>query len=51
MEKYQLLKGSTDTSSLKLVECDVPEPGEGQALIKTHATSLNCRDYAVVSGK
>jgi NADPH:quinone reductase-like Zn-dependent oxidoreductase len=50
MKKYQLLAGSTDMSSLKLVECDVPEPGDGQVQIKTHATSLNYRDHAVVTG-
>jgi NADPH:quinone reductase-like Zn-dependent oxidoreductase len=51
MKKYQLLKGSTDMSSLKLVECDVPEPTDGQVLIKVHVTSLNYRDHAVVTGK
>lgn len=51
MKKYQLLKGSTDMSSLRLVECDVPEPGDGQVLIRVHATSINFRDHAVVTGK
>ncbi len=51
MKKYQLLKGSTDMSSLKLIECEQPQPAVGQVLIKMHATSLNYRDHAVVSGK
>lgn len=51
MKKYQLLKGSTDMSSLKLIECDQPKPVAGQVLIRMHATSLNYRDHAVVSGK
>jgi NADPH:quinone reductase-like Zn-dependent oxidoreductase len=50
MKRYQLSKGSTDMSSLKLVECDVPEPGEGQVLIRMRAASLNYRDHAIVTG-
>lgn len=50
MKKYLLLKGSTDMSSLKLIECDKPEPAEGRVLIRVHATSLNYRDHAVVTG-
>jgi len=50
MKKYVLLKGSTDLSSLKLLECDVPQPGEGQVVVRVQATSLNYRDHAVVSG-
>jgi NADPH:quinone reductase-like Zn-dependent oxidoreductase len=51
MKKYLLLKGSTDMSSLKLVECDEPQPAAGQVLIRMHATSLNYRDHAVVTGQ
>ncbi len=51
MKKYVLLKGSTDMSSLKLVECEKPAPSAGQVLIRVHATSLNYRDHAVVTGK
>jgi NADPH:quinone reductase-like Zn-dependent oxidoreductase len=50
MKKYHLLKGSTDISSLKLVECETPEPDVGQVLIRVHAKSLNFRDYAIVTG-
>ena len=50
MKKYQLLEGSTDMGSLKLVECDKPAPAAGEVLIRMHATSLNYRDHAVVTG-
>lgn len=50
MKKYQLLEGSTDMSSLKLVESDKPAPSAGEVLIRMHATSLNYRDHAVVTG-
>ena len=50
MKKYQLLEGSTDMSSLKLVECNEPEPGDTQVLVRVHATSLNYRDHAIVTG-
>ena len=51
MKRYQLSKGSTDMSSLKLLECDEPAPAAGQVLIRIHATSLNFRDHAVVTGQ
>ena len=51
MKKYHLLKGSTDISSLTLIECNEPEPAAGQVLVRVHATSMNYRDHAVVSGK
>jgi NADPH:quinone reductase-like Zn-dependent oxidoreductase len=37
-------------SSLRLVECETPKPGAGQVLIRVHATSLNFRDHAIVTG-
>lgn len=50
MKRYQLLAGSTDLSSLALSECDVPEPGDDQVLVRIRAASLNYRDHAIVSG-
>jgi NADPH:quinone reductase-like Zn-dependent oxidoreductase len=50
MKKYHLRKGSTDMSSLELVECDEPKPGENQVLVRVHAASLNYRDHAIVTG-
>ena len=35
---------------LKLVERDVPEPGEGEVLVRMHHASLNFRDQVVVAG-
>jgi NADPH:quinone reductase-like Zn-dependent oxidoreductase len=36
--------------SLKVVECDQPEPAAGQILVRIRASSLNYHDYAVVTG-
>jgi NADPH:quinone reductase-like Zn-dependent oxidoreductase len=51
MKKYHLQKGGTNISSLKLVECDTPEPADTEILIRVHAASINYRDHAIVSGK
>ena len=50
MRQYLLRKGSTDMSSLELLERDLPAPGPGQLLIRMHAASLNFRDHAIVTG-
>ena len=50
MKKYILEKGSTGMESFKLVECERPEPGDGEVLVRVRATSLNYRDHAVVTG-
>lgn len=36
--------------SLKVVECDQPQPGFGEILVRIRASSLNYHDYAVVAG-
>jgi NADPH:quinone reductase-like Zn-dependent oxidoreductase len=36
--------------SLRLIECDQPEPSFGEILVKIKASSLNFHDYAVVAG-
>jgi NADPH:quinone reductase-like Zn-dependent oxidoreductase len=51
MKKYHLQKGGINISSLKLVECDTPEPADTEILIRVHAASINYRDHAIVSGK
>lgn len=50
MQKYVLLKGSTDMSSLRLIECDEPKPRDNEVLIHVRAASLNYRDHAIVTG-
>lgn len=50
MKKYQLLAGSTDMSGLKRIESDEPKPTGRQVLVRVHATSLNYRDHAIVTG-
>lgn len=35
---------------LKQVECDIPQPGPGEVLVKMKAASLNYRDLLMVSG-
>jgi NADPH:quinone reductase-like Zn-dependent oxidoreductase len=49
MKAYQI-QTPDGIAGLKLVDLPEPKPGVGQILIKVHATSLNYRDTAVVSG-
>jgi len=50
MKSYIYEKGSKGLDNLKIVERDKPVPGPGQVLVKVHATSLNFRDQAILSG-
>ena len=50
MKAYEIIKGSTGLDGLKIVDRDQPQPGAGEVLIRVHATSLNYRDQAVVTG-
>lgn len=50
MKKYILLKGSTGMDSLRLVECDTPDPEDHEVLVRVHAASINYRDHAIVTG-
>ncbi|MGD9564440.1 MAG: NAD(P)-dependent alcohol dehydrogenase [Pyrinomonadaceae bacterium] len=48
MRAYELSEFGIE--ALRVVECDVPEPGPGEVLIRFHAASLNYRDLMVVTG-
>src|SRR4051812_14839409 len=37
--------------SISLEDADVPEPGEGEVLVRVHATSLNAVDWYGFSGR
>jgi NADPH:quinone reductase-like Zn-dependent oxidoreductase len=51
MKQFRLAAGSTDVGGLKQVQADIPEPGEGEVLVRFHAASLNFRDLAIAAGK
>src|ERR1700761_8119278 len=50
MKVYEVLKGSTNLDSLRRGERPEPTPGARQVLIRVRATSLNYRDYMVITG-
>lgn len=43
-------KGSAGIESAEVREVDIPEPGEGEALIRLKAATLNYRDLAFITG-
>ena len=51
MKVYEIETGSTSLDGLKMAERNKPEPSAGEVLVKVHATSLNFRDQAVVTGR
>jgi NADPH:quinone reductase-like Zn-dependent oxidoreductase len=51
MKAYVMRKGSQSLDSLQQVQLDAPRPGPRQVLVRVHATSLNYRDQAVVTGQ
>jgi NADPH:quinone reductase-like Zn-dependent oxidoreductase len=48
VKAYEIQEFGID--NLALVECDVPQHGDDEILVKLHAASLNFRDVMVVSG-
>ncbi len=51
MKAWMLRKGATSMDALEQVELAMPEPAEGEVLIRVRACSLNYRDQAIVRGK
>jgi NADPH:quinone reductase-like Zn-dependent oxidoreductase len=49
MRAYQVTKPKS-IDDLKLIDLPQPKPAHRQVLVKVHATSLNFRDLAIVSG-
>jgi len=51
MKRYLLQAADEGPSRLVRDECPLPEAGEGEALVKIHACSLNYRDLLMKSGQ
>ncbi len=51
MKVYELEKGSTSLSGLRVAERPEPKPGQSEVLIRIRATSLNYRDHMIVTGQ
>src|SRR5579872_5216311 len=51
MKVYELEKGSTSLSGLRLAERPQPKAGPSEVLIRIRATSLNYRDHMIVTGQ
>jgi NADPH:quinone reductase-like Zn-dependent oxidoreductase len=51
MKQFLLAAGSTDPGGLGQVQAEIPEPGDGEVLVRIHAASLNFRDLAIAAGK
>jgi NADPH:quinone reductase-like Zn-dependent oxidoreductase len=50
MMKSAVLQSSEGIDTIRIVECDVPEPGPGQALVRLTAATLNYRDLIMAKG-
>ncbi len=51
MKVYELEKGSTSLSGLRVAERAEPKPAPNEVLIRIRATSLNYRDHMIVTGQ
>ena len=49
MQRY-VIDNEFGIDNLKLVECDIPQPGPGELLVKMKAAALNYRDLLMVTG-
>ncbi len=51
MRSWQLSKGATSLDNMILVECEKPQPGPGEVLIRVRACSINYRDSLIPKGQ